>query len=175
MERDPNDYYPTPYNIIEAVIDSTDWFKYRQTIWEPCCGDRRFSEALETRGHTVISHDIVEGYNFFDWKNKQANIICTNPPFKFAREFISKAFELGVEKMVLVLPERIFASKAGLACFKKHPPSKFVNLSWREDYLGKGGAPDRSLSVAWWERNKSVTIFDVLVKPTKQTELFEVQ
>ena len=30
-------------------------------------------------------------------------------------------------------------------------PSQFVNMDWREDYLGKGGAPDRALAVSIWD------------------------
>ena len=57
----------------------------------------------------------------------------------------------GVQKMALVCPERLWACKKGLDQWNRHRPSLWVNLSWREDYLNKGGSPDRALAVAVWD------------------------
>ena len=82
---------------------------------------------------------------------KQSDIVVTNPPFSRIRDFIDHAFDIGVKRMVLVCPERLWACKKGLDQWNRHRPSLWVNLSWREDYLNKGGSPDRALAVAVWD------------------------
>ncbi len=103
MQRIENDFYPTPQSIIDAVLFHVK-LRESATVWEPCAGDGRFSTALEQSGYRVVSHDIDEGHDFFDWKSAQAPVIVTNPPFKHIRRFIDHSFKIGVEQMVLVTP-----------------------------------------------------------------------
>ena len=148
--RHERDFYPTPYRIIDCVLFHVK-LRENATIWEPCGGDGRFSTALEKSGYRVISHDIDEGQDFFEWDEAQAPIIVTNPPFRHIRPFIDHAFEIGVEQMVLITPERLWACQKGSQQLERHRPSLFANLSWSEDYLQKGGSPDRSLAVCIWD------------------------
>ena len=148
--RHERDFYPTPQSIIDAILFRVK-LRETATIWEPCAGDGRFSTALEQSGYRVISHDIEEGHNFFDWKTAQAPVIVTNPPFKHIRGFIDHSFKIGVKEMVLVTPERLWACQKGYEQLLRHRPSRFANLTWREDYLQIGGSPDRSLAISIWE------------------------
>ena len=75
----------------------------------------------------------------------------TNPPFKHIRPFIDHAFNIGINRMALVCPERLWACAKGKKQFLKHQPSRFINLDWREDYLGRGGKPDRALAISIWD------------------------
>ena len=171
--RHERDFYPTPQSIIDCVLFHVKLRK-NATIWEPCAGDGRFSTALEQAGYSVISHDIVvgsydkifddidEGHDFFDWREAQAPIIVTNPPFRHIRRFSDFAFDIGVEQMVLITPERLWACQKGYKQLLRHRPSLFANLSWREDYLQKGGSPDRALAVSVWD------------KPCSETTVYEV-
>jgi hypothetical protein len=131
--RHERDFYPTPQSIIDAILFHVK-LRETATIWEPCAGDGRFSTALEQ-----------------SWKSAQAPIIVTNPPFKHIRPFINHAFKIGVEEMVLVTPERLWACQKGYDQLLRHRPSRFANLTWREDYLQIGGSPDRSLAVCIWD------------------------
>ena len=155
MSRNENDFYPTPHSIINVILNN--WKSPTKAVWEPCMGDGRFSQALSDRGHTVISTDITTGHDFFKFTEALAPTVVTNPPFKLIREFINHSFDIGVESLVLVCPERLWACKKGSEQFSKYKPSRFINLSWREDYLGKGGSPDRALAVSIWDNpiNKS--------------------
>ena len=139
------DFYPTPHSIISCILDH---WHYDGVVWEPCAGDGRFGEAL---GERVLSGDISTGQDFFSYTEALSDVIVTNPPFSRIRDFIDHAFDIGVKRRVLVCPERLWACGKGLEQWNRHRPSLWVNLSWREDYLNKGGSPDRALDVAVWD------------------------
>lgn len=148
MVRKLNDFYPTPASVLQAVLHVCP---FSGSVWEPCAGDGRFVRALEDRGNKVIGTDITSGQDFFSFKTALATVIITNPPFSLLRPFIDHAFSIGVTSMALVCPERLWACKKGWEQFNRHRPSTWVNLTWREDYLGRGGSPDRALAIAVWE------------------------
>lgn len=150
-ERRENDFYPTPHSLVHEI--AARWRPRADTIWEPCRGDGRLVDALIDRGLSVVSSDITSGKDFFSQSAPPiaGAAICTNPPFDRLREFVDHAFSIGVQDMCLVLPERVWASGVGREQFERHRPSVWVNLDWREDYLGKGGSPDRALAVAIWD------------------------
>ena len=163
--RSPNDFYPTPHSIIWTAIRMLGW--RNPQFWEPCAGDGRFADALDNaHGVRCLRHDIETGEDFFDWKYAQAPDIVTNPPFKMIRQFIDHAFAIGVQRMALVCPERLWACQKGFEQKQRHNPSRFINLAWREDYLGKGGSPDRALAISIWdEPNAPSTTYQVCRRP----------
>lgn len=149
--RHPNDFYPTPHSIIKAML--SHWMPVHTKVWEPCAGDGRLANAIENKlCYSIYSSDISTGNNFFEYNVSPCFVIITNPPFKYIRQFIDHAFDIGVKEMMLVCPERLWACKKGQEQFDRHRPSVWANLNWREDYLGKGGSPDRALAIAIWDR-----------------------
>ena len=168
MTRQPNDFYPTPDSIIHSMLEH--WpFKDSCDIpvWEPCVGDHYLADLLDKFLEGQIARsDIQYNQDFFDFKMCVATIIVTNPPFKHIRPFIDHAFAIGVKQMMLVCPERLWACKKGREQFNRHRPSVWANLDWREDYLGKGGAPDRALAIAIWNKPHSKTCkYEIWSKP----------
>lgn len=162
--RVKNDFYPTPFSMAGRLIKEAD--SLGRIVWEPCAGDGRLVEMMRDKGKTVIAGDIEAGQDFFEYNSAAAPVIVTNPPFKDIRRFIDHAFNIGVKRMALIVPERIWASKTGLKQFQRHRPSKFINMSWREDFLNKGGSPDRALAAAIWTQPHSIsTTFEVWSKP----------
>jgi predicted RNA methylase len=140
MTRRTQDNYPTPHSIINVLLSRLNW--PAGDVWEPCAGDGRLAEAMTNRGKDVISHDIATGNDFFDFKKAEAPTLITNPPFGLMRKFIDHAFAIGIERMALVCNERLWACNKGYEQWNRHRPSRLINLTWREDFLGKGGAPD---------------------------------
>jgi hypothetical protein len=151
-DRKPNDFYPTPVSIVTEIIERYINPYITPQVWEPCVGDERVADALKSAGCAVVGTDITRGQDFFGYTTALASSIVTNPPFKHIRPFIDHAFDIGVEHMILVCPERLWACKKGREQFQRHPPRFWANMDWREDYLGKGGAPDRALAVAVWDK-----------------------
>ncbi len=172
MTRNPHDFYPTPYTIVETVVKLVDTHWDQKDIWEPCAGDMRFSNALSKNNRQVISTDIRTNQNFYWYKQRLAPALVTNPPFSSIREFIDHAFAIGVEQMMLVCPERLWACGRGYSQWCRYRPSHWINLTWREDYLGKGGKPDRALAIAIWNKPHSEQCqYEVLDKPIKQGDI----
>lgn len=164
MTRKPFDFYPTPDSIVQSMLEHWE-LPIHENIWEPCVGDYYLADCLGQRYNCdVYCTDVEE--DFFTFKDCPYSVIVTNPPFKYIRQFIDHAFDIGVKQMVLVCPERLWACKKGRDQFNRHRPSVWANLDWREDYLGKGGAPDRALAVAIWNKPHSRTCkFEIWSKP----------
>ena len=172
MTRNKHDFYPTPYSIVDTVVKLIDEHWDVDRIWEPCAGDMRFSNALGRNDRQVISTDIRTNQNFYWYKEALAPALVTNPPFKSIREFIDHAFVIGVQQMALVCPERLWSCGRGYAQWHRHRPSQWINLTWREDYLGKGGKPDRALAIAVWNSpHTEYCQYQVLDKLTKQGDI----
>jgi hypothetical protein len=164
--RAANDFYPTPFSIIEKLLSQLDW-PAGTLVWEPCVGDGRVADALVSHGYNVVTGDITTGDDFFEVTAAKSPYLLTNPPFSHIRQFIDHAFDIGVEKMALVCPERLWACQRGKKQLLRHRPGQFVNMDWREDYLGKGGTPDRALAVSIWDSpNDTQTHFDVWSRPS---------
>lgn len=98
-EREEHDYYATdPYAIIKAK-DIFQEIGLDNNIWEPACGEGHLSEALKELGYKVKSTDLINrGYgkqlDFLKCNISWSGDILTNPPFKYASEFIHKSMEL---------------------------------------------------------------------------------
>ena len=96
-ERADNDLYCTDPIAAELLCDVE---KFSPNIWEPACGMGHLSEVFKKRGYNVRSTDLVDrGYGevkdflFFNDEEWEGDII-TNPPYKFATDFIYKALDV---------------------------------------------------------------------------------
>lgn len=101
-EREQDDYYATEPVAIDKLLAVE---KPRSFIWECACGGGHLSERLSEKGFNVFNTDIRNrGYekqhaelDFLAQEGKPFNFeydILTNPPYKFAKEFVLKALEL---------------------------------------------------------------------------------
>lgn len=98
-EREVNDYYATSPIAIDLLKKKIDLPKQ---ILEPACGAGHLSIRLEELGHDVKSYDIIDrGYgetqDFFAMTEPPFEgdfAIVTNPPFKYAKDFVLHSLEL---------------------------------------------------------------------------------
>lgn len=97
-EREINDYYATDPIAIDALIEGGAILN--EPLYECSCGEGHLSERLKQHGYKVISSDLIDrGYgkgnvDFLKLNKKIKGDIITNPPYKYAEEFIRKAMEL---------------------------------------------------------------------------------
>ena len=62
-KRKPADFYPTPDEVTQALLDF--WAIPRESlVWEPACGDGHMVKTLKRNGFKVIGTDIRYGVDF---------------------------------------------------------------------------------------------------------------
>lgn len=96
-----HDFYATPPEAVHSLLSIESKWLPNGTIWEPACGDGAIAEVLRGAGHNVVCSDIVDrGYsgarvmNAFEADSTyKFPAIITNPPFKFARQFVDMALQ----------------------------------------------------------------------------------
>lgn len=93
VEREELDFYATdPYAITKAIPVFSE-IGLCNDVWECACGEGHLAKELEKNGYAVKSTDIADrGYgdvlDFLSADCKWNGDILTNPPFKYAAEFI---------------------------------------------------------------------------------------
>lgn len=126
-ERQREDYYAT-----EPA--ATEWLckleTFKGPILEPACGDSHISKALIGGGYSVTSRDLVDrGYgevaDFLSIDNTEWDgDIVTNPPYKYALEFVEKALAIIPEgrKVAFFLKLTFLEGKGRKHLFQTQPP-----------------------------------------------------
>lgn len=96
-DRQVDDYYATPPRMVKLLCKLETFHK---DILEPCCGEGHISKALIDLGYNVESSDLVNrGYgdrfcSIMDYKGPIKKDIITNPPYKYATDFVRKSLEI---------------------------------------------------------------------------------
>lgn len=142
-ERQTEDYYATDPIAAKLLLEVETFDK---NIWECACGEKHLSKVFEENGYNVRSSDIVdrcgnEVYNFLCDDNKSWNgDIITNPPYKYAVDFVYKAMSIINEgnKVAMFLKVQFLEGKSRKELFKKYPP-KVVYVSSSRIMCAKNG------------------------------------
>lgn len=100
-ERETDDFYATSPRAIDALLEYADLHLPRK-IWEPSCGTGCLSLRLTERGYDVTSTDLIDrgfgtgGINFFEQRQMpdDCTAIVTNPPYKYATEYVRHSLRL---------------------------------------------------------------------------------
>ena len=165
-ERETNDYYATDPKALELLLQEET---FSNNIWECACGEGHLSKLLKAHGHNVFSTDLIDrgyglgGIDFLQWDSPYDGDIITNPPYKFALEFVEKALEVVTEghKVAMFLKLQFLEGKARRSFFEKFPPRKvYVSTSrLRCAINGDFGKCSKSnaVSYAWfiWEKGNT--------------------
>ena len=126
-EREEHDFYATDPKAVEMLLNLE---KFDRIIWEPACGKGHISEVLKRSGYSVHSTDIVaRNYadlviDFLNFKGTLDADIITNPPYKYAKEFVKKALDVVTDghKVAMFLKLTFLESKKRRDLFEKYPP-----------------------------------------------------
>ena len=146
--REENDFYSTDPNSLEIFLKALkrDNIKLHKSIWECACGKGHLSEVLKARGYCVVSSDLINrGYGksnidfltCISWRYWGGDIL-TNPPYKYAKEFVEKALDIIQDGyyVIMFLKIQFLEGKARRKLFKKYPPKYvYVNSSRQLCYL----------------------------------------
>ncbi len=168
-ERENNDYYATDPKALEVFLKKIkeDGIKLHNNIWECACGEGHLSEVLKNKGYTVLSTDLINrgyGNGITDFLKFNSSIsycgdILTNPPYKYAKEFVEHALETIEEGYytIMFLKIQFLEGQGRKELFKKYPP-KYVYVNSARQICYINGDMSRKMSSAscycWfiWEK-----------------------
>lgn len=141
-EREPNDYYATEPKAVELLLHEEVFCPH---VWECACGEGHISEVLKKHSYRVKSSDLIDrGYegteiqDFLkvtkkDIENDFSRDIITNPPYKYAKEFVEHALDISMDgtKVAMFLKLTFLESKSRKELFQKYPPIRIYVFSER--------------------------------------------
>lgn len=165
-ERQVEDYYATDPKAAELLLQLE---KFSENIWECACGEGHLSKVFEKAGYKVKSTDLIDrgfgetGYDFLNVDNTHWDgDIITNPPYKFAQEFIQKSLDIIPEgrKVAMFLKVQFLEGKGRKHMFIANPPKTVYVSSSRllcaknaefDKMIANGGS---AVAYAWyvWEK-----------------------
>lgn len=126
-ERESNDYYATEPKAAELLLEVEKLHAY---IWECACGEGHLAEVFRSHGHHVKATDLVNrgygcgGVDFLKENIRFYGDVVTNPPYKYAKEFVEHAIDTVADgyKVCMFLKLQFLEGKARRALFDKYPP-----------------------------------------------------
>jgi len=155
-ERVENDYYATDPQSVRDLLDNYDLKS--NSFYEPCCGEghiskvlcERFPEAkhyatdLVDRGYGIGNIDFLRTY-----QTERADWIITNPPYKYAKEFIDKAIRDSNKGVAMFLKIQFLEGQARKKWFKSMPPKYVYVFSKRQDPMRNGEELNPATGKKW--------------------------
>lgn len=161
-EREPHDYYATEPHAVELLLAEETFSPY---VWEPSCGEGHISKVLKAHGYKVLSTDLIDrgygqgGVDFLRTKclDGFSRDIITNPPYKYAKEFVEHALEISSDstKIAMFLKLTFLEGQGRRNLFQKTPP-RTVYVSSARLQCGKNGVFEGSSATAYawflWEK-----------------------
>lgn len=163
-ERQNEDYYATEPKAMELLLEVE---QFSPVIWECACGGGHLAQVLENNGYEVIATDLIyRGYgdketlNFLEetLEDFEGDII-TNPPYKYALEFVQKALDsvnVG-NKVAMFLKLQFLEGKQRKQFFIQNPP-KVIYVSSSRLLCAMNGEFEKitssAVAYAWfvWEK-----------------------
>ena len=174
-ERQNEDYYATDPRAVEELLKKES---FQHSIWENACGGCHITNVLKTHGYNVFSSDLIDRKNpsqnavidFLTYKDSGKKIdIITNPPYKYAKEFVEHSIELIEDgcKVAMFLKLTFLEGGGRKELFKKYPPKRIHVFSKRVNCAKNGNEKEfnesSAVCYAWfvWEKgNKENPIID---------------
>ena len=162
-DRQKHDYYATDPQAIPPLIERET---FSDTVWECACGELHLSNALGKHGYKVINTDLIvrgggmEQLDFLKYTPTTLNKydIITNPPYKYARQFVEHAIEISKQgvKIAMFLKLTFLESKSRYKLFAENPPKKLYVFSTRMKCAKNGdfaNQPNSAVAYGWyvWE------------------------
>lgn len=146
-DRAEFDYYATDPIAIDALLSVE---KPQNNIWENACGEGHLSNRLKELGYEVTTSDIIDRngcvdqiIDFLSFTGNWHGDILTNPPYKYAQEWVEKSMKILREnsKMYLFLKLTFLEGQKRRKMFEKYPP-KYVYVFSKRIQVARNGDPE---------------------------------
>lgn len=170
-ERVQDDYYATPYQATEMLLDEV---KFIGNFLEPCVGGGHIVDIIKKYypKECVYGSDLVDrGYpntlvmDFltYDFLEQKFDNIVTNPPYSLAQEFLEKGMKVinPKGKIAMFLKIQFLEGAKRREMFKEYPPKYIYVFSKRQNPWRNGSQVDEkgkpwasTMCFAWfvWEK-----------------------
>lgn len=164
-ERETNDYYATEPYAAELLCEVET---FSPEIWECACGEGHLAEVFRKRGYSVKATDLIDrgygagGVDFLEENGCYHGDIITNPPYKYAKEFVEHALEIAADgyKVAMFLKLTFLEGKARKKLFEKSPPkvvyvsSSRLQCAMNGDFVKYKKGTGTAVAYAWfvWEK-----------------------
>lgn len=156
------DFYPTPPEATEALFKREN---FEGGVWECASGDGSMTNVIK-KYNEVVSSDIqikdwVQGYKGVDFLNewRDENNIITNPPYRYAKEFVLHAKKNAKKKIAMLLKLVFLESINRYEMFQdKEFPLKTVYVFCKRVKIYKNGDVGKNsglIAYAWfvWDKD----------------------
>ena len=169
--REINDFYATEPKALELLLKIENF----KDVWECACGQGHLSEVLKKQNIHKRSSDLINrGYSsdIFDFLSidnlKWTGDIITNPPYRYAKEFVEKSLQIieNGNKVAMFLKIQFLESQGRKNIFQTQPPKKIYISSSRLNCAKNGDFvkyKSSAICYAWfvWEKGfKGKTIIE---------------
>lgn len=125
----------TPPDVAERAVA---YFKPRGRVLEPCAGTGVIAAALRKKCRNVLTCEINEGSNFFDFKDK-VDWVFTNPPWSQIRPFMEHASKLSDHVVFLMTVNHAFLTARWRIMDAQHfQMSEIVLINWPKEFKKSG-------------------------------------
>lgn len=164
-EREENDFYATDPTAIDDLLSVE---RFEGSVWEPAAGCGHLTDRLRALGQEVVESDIMDrgirGFQIIDYLKTNLILgdnIITNPPYKYALEFIQKSLEVVQpgKKIAMFLKLTFLEGQKRALFFKEYPPETIYVYSARKK-CAKNGAftavGSSAIAYAWYVWRKEV-------------------
>ena len=164
-ERQMNDYYATEPKALELLLEKET---FNPEIWECACGEGHLSKVLLDRGYTVVSTDLIDrgygtgGVDFLKVNAVFDGDIITNPPYKYAQQFVKHALDIVRDgnRVAMFLKLTFLESQSRRQLFEKYPPkiiyvsSSRLQCAKNGDFIKYGKGTGTAVAYGWfiWEK-----------------------
>lgn len=169
--RKPFDFYSTPLDVVENLLNNIDLSTYGNKVLEPSAGNGNISKIIkekypkkeltsmeireeEYNNLTQVSDKVIIG-NFLENEIKyKYDIVIGNPPYSLAKEFVEKCIDSLNDEGVLIflLRTAFLESKSRYEFWQRNPLSGLYTLSKRPSFTGHG---TDATSYSWFIWDKS--------------------
>lgn len=159
--RVENDYYATPFNATEALLNALNESGETlssDTILEPSAGEGHIVKVLKDfyPYNEIVANDIAYrssrlgidvngGIDFLNYEpHRKYDTIITNPPFALAQEFIEKALTLTNRRVIMFAKIQLLEGDKRRKMFDNSPLKYVYVFSKRVNPLRNGEATDEN-------------------------------